>query len=73
MKTATDLLTAVLQVFHQRLLHPIKLRKLHVDSFPSPLQVLRTLGKIPPALDTSRCDRKGSLTVKNYSDMLTGE
>lgn len=49
----TDLLTPVLQVSHQGLLHAVHFGKLYVDGFAGPLQIGSALRQILSSFDTS--------------------
>lgn len=59
------LLATILQIAHERLLHTVELRQLHVDSLSRPLKVLGAFRKILAALDTSGSYGKCTLEKKS--------
>ena len=72
-KTLPYLLTAVLEITHERLLDTIELGKLNTDGFARPLQVLRALREVLAAFDASGRDCKGSLRKKRVREWRSCE
>ena len=60
-KTLPYLLTAVLEITHERLLDTIELGKLNTDGFARPLQVLRALREVLPSLNACRRHSESAL------------
>jgi len=61
------LLTAVLQITHERFLDAVEFSKLDIDRFPCALQILCALGKVLTSFNTGRRDGKCTLQTWDQS------